>query len=60
LLRNTAAESVGLPVKKKYEDQFYCVVYLFMQYLFFVSAKWSTERFSCYCECYHSYCVSER
>jgi hypothetical protein len=39
LLRNIAAELVGLSVKKKYEDHFYSVVYLFMQYLFFVSAK---------------------
>jgi len=39
LLRNIPAELVGLSVKKRYEHQFYSIVYLFMQYLFFVSAK---------------------
>jgi len=31
VLRNIAGELLGLTVKKKYEDQFYSVVYLFMQ-----------------------------
>jgi len=30
-LRNIAGELLGLSVKKKFEDQFYSVVYLFMQ-----------------------------
>jgi hypothetical protein len=29
----------GFVIEEKYEDQFYSVVYLFMQYLFFVAAK---------------------
>lgn len=55
-----SSKIAGFVSEGKYEDQFYNVIYLVMQYLLSLSAKWSTERFGCYCEYYHSYCLSER
>jgi len=39
LLRNIAAELVGLSLKKKYEDQFYSVVYLYSIYFLFQQSE---------------------